>query len=127
MPTLIRFMLLARDDHSGKRQGILTAAADLRDDGPLGKDEHRELRAALDWFDANLAVPRVLGRTGHKQAISWFKPEAGEAISRMWALKAILECHDYHVTVQTTNDPGKVVYSDEWQLVAIPKKWQNIS
>lgn len=119
---LIRFATLAQDPDSGHSSGILVEAHSLRDDGPLSSDEHEHLRLLLSWFTTNLPVPKVLNEVEHRRAISWFKPCAKEAIQKMWELKELLEFHGFHANVLRTNDPGTIVYEDEWQVVAKPLK-----
>ncbi|MBB3275016.1 MULTISPECIES: hypothetical protein [unclassified Pseudoxanthomonas] len=121
---LIRFATLAMDRDSGYASGILVASTTLRDEGDLTSDEHLELREALSWFNEELFVPKVLERPEHRRAISWFKPAAEDAIRRMWHLKYLLDRHGHHVEVLRTSEPGSVVYEDDWQLIAKPRKGQ---
>ncbi|GAA6142614.1 hypothetical protein [Hydrogenophaga sp. 5NK40-0174] len=118
----IRFSILARDTDSGSRTGILVAAHQLRDEGDLSVEEHEELRTCLVWFNENLAIPQVLKKAESRRAISWFKPNAVDAISKMWGLKRILELHGLHVEVLKSTHLGTVLYEDDWQVVAIPPK-----
>lgn len=119
---LIRFTVLATDTDSGSRQGILVAAHQLRDEGPLTAAEHAELNSQLHWFNEHLPIPATLAGTEHRRAISWFKSDASEAIRRMWLLKGMLESHGFHVEVIRAADAGTVVHEDDWQIVAKPKK-----
>ncbi len=121
---LIRFTTLAADPDSGYTSGVLVSAHTLRDEGDLTPDEHLELGEALSWFNEQLFVPKVLEQSEHRRAISWFKPAAEEAIRRMWHLKYLLDRHGYHVEVLRTLEPGSVVYEDDWQLIAKPRKGQ---
>ncbi|KAF1706968.1 hypothetical protein CSC73_14230 [Pseudoxanthomonas sacheonensis] len=120
----VRFTTLAIDPDSGHTGGILVAAHELRDGGDLTVDEHSDLRTVLSWFNEYLLVPAMLGIKEHRRAISWFKPAASEAIRRMWHLKELLDLHGVHVEVLHTSDPGKVVYEDDWQVIAKPYKGQ---
>ena len=122
MSNYIRFTLLSTDPDSGKRQGILTAAHELRDSDVLTRDEHRQLRMLLGWFNEKLKVPKVLGTSETRRALSWFKPEAQKPIARMWELKRALDYHGYNVEVTKTKEPGRIIYEDGWQIVAIPPK-----
>jgi hypothetical protein len=121
---LIRFATLATDTDSGYASGILVTAHTLRDEGDLTPEEHLELRAALAWFNEALFVPKLLERAEHRRAISWFKPAAEEAVRRMWHLKDLLDRHGHHVEVLRTSEPGTVVYEDDWQVIAKPRKGQ---
>ena len=119
---LIRFTTLAIDADSGRAGGVLVAAHELRDNGDLSADEHADLRTTLSWFNEHLFVPTILEAKEHRRAISWFKPAAAEAIRRMWHLKQLLELHGIHVEVLRAAEPGRVVYEDDWQVIAKPSK-----
>ncbi|MBF8164051.1 hypothetical protein IVE04_23100 [Pseudomonas mendocina] len=121
---LIRFAVFETDNDSGHSAGALVAAHTLRDEGDLTVSEHRELRVALKWFNDNLPIPEALKDIEHRRAISWFKPEAEEAIKRMWLLKNILEQHGIYIKVLRTEDPGTTLYDDSWQVIAKPYKGQ---
>ena len=118
----IRFTTLSVDPDSGQTGGILVAAHTLRDEGDLSHGEHVSLRMTLEWFNEHLSVPAALEDAEHRRAISWFKPAAREAIKRMWHLKGLLASHGIHVEVLRTAEPGTIVYEDEWQIVAKPRK-----
>ena len=121
-PTFVRFVLLRTDADSGQRQGVLTAANQLRREGDLSRDDHRTLRLALEWFNKNLHSPACLGEPENRRALSWFKATARRPIERMWSLVVILREHGMHVEMLTTDDPGNVLYEDGWQVVAKPRR-----
>ena len=56
-------------------------------------------------------------------AISWFKGSAQDLISRFRDMIAILEIHDRPVRMITTDDPGRILYEDEHQVVAESPKF----
>ncbi len=121
----IRFTVLSTDADTGKSTGVLVAGHTLRDEGDLSVEEHHQLRLCLQWFNEQLKVPSKLYKDlQNKRALSWFKPSAAEHIKHMWELKHILDHHGLHVNVLKTHEPGKVVYEDEWQVLAIPAKGQ---
>ena len=124
---LVRFTLLSTDTQSGRKTGILVAAHDLCDDGDLSVEEHRNLRSQLGWFNEQLKVPQILSGDEHYRALSWFKPGAIEPISKAWMIKAILEENGFHIQVHKTTDPGIIIYEDDWQVVAKPRKRQSLS
>jgi len=125
--TYLRFAISVLEQDSGYRRGILVAAHQLRDNGDLTVEEHRELRQSLAWFNVNLNHPACLADPANRRAISWFKPAALKPISRMWGLKAILENHGHTVTVHKTDDPGIILFEDGWQVVAKPRRGQRVS
>lgn len=122
----LRFALKVHESDAGYRRGILVAAHELRDIGELSAEEHREIHAALAWFNLNLNHPSCLADPSNRRTISWFKPEATKPISRMWALKAILENHGHAVDEHKPDDPGIVLFEDGWQVVAKPHKGERV-
>lgn len=119
---LLRFVTLEKDYDSGHRAGMLVAAHDLRENGALSSNEHAELRELLAWFNENLFVPKILEKTEHRRAISWFHESASEPIKQMWQLKHLMERHGLYVETLRTSDPGTIVYEDRWQVIAKPQK-----
>ena len=92
---------------------------------------HGEAREALDrhldWFKAHLPEPDRFVLTSSKGfyrrepvAISWFKAEATECISRAEELGRILEAHGISVQRLRSTHPGYVVYEDVFQVVTVP-------
>lgn len=122
----LRFTILATDSDTGKSTGVLVAGHKLRDEGDLSVDEHRELRLCLQWFNDHLTVPSVYDLQ-NKRALAWFKPEAKKPIERMWQLKSILDAHGLHVNVLKTAAPGRIIFEDGWQIVAIPTRGQRFN
>ncbi len=83
-----------------------------------------ELRYELDWFDAHLPVPRRLvrrsKRRGSIHGICWFRPEAGEAISRARYVAWLMEEAGEPVRPLQSRDPGEILWRDPMQVVAKP-------
>lgn len=120
----IRFVIAKHDKDSHKPQGLFQAVAELRDDGRLSPEERRAADQIFGWFNKNLPTPTRLSRSSKRRAkakaISWFKPSAHEHIRRMQDLAGILYTHDIPTEILKTNQPGYVVYEDEYQVVAEP-------
>ena len=70
----------------------------------------------LDWFNANLPVPRV----ADVRAVFWFRPDAGAPLTRIWSMVRIAEGTGLPVRIYRTRRPGTVVYSDPYQIAAVP-------
>ncbi len=123
----VRFVILSSDSDTGKKTGILVAGHSLRDDGDISVEEHRELQIRLKWFNDNLHIPPTYDNPQNKKALSWFKDAAVKPIRYMWDLKRILDQHGLHVDVWKSRNPGRIIYEDGWQVVAIPAKGQTFS
>ncbi|MBL1218172.1 MAG: hypothetical protein D8M59_11835 [Planctomycetes bacterium] len=120
----VRFVILKRDEDSGKKQGLFQAMADLYDDGALTASEERWYVEVREWYNEHLPAPdrfsRPTGTRAPQKAISWYKDDAAECISRMREFVAILDVHGIHVEMLTTDQPGYVMYEDEYQVCAVP-------
>jgi len=107
--------------------GVITAARILRDNGRLEPHQVVAVEATFDWFNAHIPCPPFQeklksGKWSH-DAVAWFRPDASEAIQRMWDLVAVLKDHGVPVRVLRTASPGLIVYRDDYQVVAeTPKR-----
>ena len=118
----IRFVVAADSENPWSTTGVITATRILQDDGKLHDYQSDVVNAAFDWFDHCLPCPPFKERretgTWSADAVAWFRPNAKEAISRMWDLVAVLKDHGQIVRIFRTNEPGEIVYSDTFQVVA---------
>jgi len=125
---LVRFCTLNPDSRSHAPQGVFQAVFRLRDAGQLESYEEEWLERELSWLRLHLPSPnRLLGAKENKRAICWFKPQAKDAIDKVRGLVALLESRGLHVTMETTADPGTVIYQDKWQVVAKPRRGRTAS
>ena len=118
----LRFVIPTVDAESGRRQGFLVAAHELREERNLDSEEHSRLVELCAWFNEHLRVPPVLNDSESRRALSWFKPTAQKPIAIAWNLAHLLQDHGAPVEVLKTKDPGVVVYEDKWQVVAKPPR-----
>lgn len=116
----VRFITHLIDADSRVKEGIFVAAYKLRDEGDIPPYQREELRSDLQWFNEHLPLPPPLSHGGNERAISWFKSQSKECISRVWSVVHILEENGIPITKITTEDPGYVIYEDEFQVVAWP-------
>jgi hypothetical protein len=116
----IRFIAPQIDADSGVREGIFVAAHRLRDEGDMPAYQRDQLRSLLEWFNEYLPSPTPLRKAWNRTAISWFKCDSKDSISRVWALVHILEDNGIVIDKITTEQPGYVIYEDRWQVVARP-------
>lgn len=116
----VRFITPLIDADSRVKEGIFIAAYKLRDEGDITSYQREELRSDLLWFNEHLPLPPPLSNRGNERAVSWFKSQSKECISRVWSVVHILEENGIAITKITTEDPGYVIYEDEFQVVAWP-------
>ena len=121
---LIRFLADRPDPDSGRVWGVFQAAyAELRGDRPE-RWVRTELRASLDWFNAELARPGRFGRaTGtprEPRGVCWFRPSARRHVREARYLGWLLGECGVPVRTVRTRKPGVVVYEDAAQIVAEP-------
>jgi hypothetical protein len=118
----VRFVVGADSENPFWLNGVITEARLLRDDGELFGHEVDWLEETFDWFNEHLPCPPFQEnlRSGEwtREAVSWFRAEAGEPIRRMWDIVSILREHGVPVRFVTTERPGWIVYSDHYQIVA---------
>lgn len=123
----VRFVASNTTSLSGRHEGVLQLADEIRKAGALPDAEYLRLTNALDWLDTHLPTPSRFNRTTSKGAyrretagLSWFKDSATEAIERIWVVVEILKAHGHHVSMLTTDRPGYIVFEDDYQIVAEP-------
>jgi hypothetical protein len=107
--------------------GVVTATRLLRDEGRLDVYQIEVVDSTYEWLNEHLPCPpfssKLRSGVWSSDAVAWFRPDAKSAITRMWDLVAVLEDHDVPVRILRTRAPGKIVYRDEYQIVAeTPKR-----
>lgn len=119
----LRIAITNTDEDSHQRQGIFVASHGLLDSGDLTNAEAGDLRSLLEWFNRNLPRPSKSQRqTLSRRAIFWFRPGAHAFLPKAWELTQLLRSHGFLVDVLKTRTPGYIVFSDEWQVAAVPFK-----
>ena len=101
---------------SQHHSGIFVAAGELSRSGELWRDEYERLGRALNWFNANLIIPKGVPR----KAIFWFKPSAAECHWRTYEIVRLLRLYGYTVWMLEARRPGRIVYEDELQVAVLP-------
>ena len=122
----LRFTLVELDKDSKRKRGILVAAHDLRNEGDLSPEEFIVVAECLKWFNSKLKVPKELREPGTDRALSWFKASAVEPIGKMWDLVYLMRNHGVNIELFKSENPGRVIYEDEWQVVAFPPRGEKV-
>jgi hypothetical protein len=81
------------------------------------------LNELLVWFNKSLAVPPFRRRGFSRTAVCWFRSDAGHTLQRMWELAILLRQIEVPVRFVRTHEPGRIIYSDDHQIVA-DRRWQ---
>jgi hypothetical protein len=104
--------------------GIIAEARLLRDDGQLERYEAEWLEETYEWLNENLPCPPFSSSRWSREAVSWFKDDAGKAIERMWGIVSLLREHGLQVRLLRSRNPGKIIYEDQYQVVV--EEWKRI-
>lgn len=115
-PCFLRFASLEIHEGSQRRTGIFWIAYDVLDDPHVDPATASDIRAALDWFNTNLRVPRLRD----ERAVCLFKSSAAVCMQRAWDLMHGLRRAGVIVEMQSVVNPGRVVYEDELQVAVVP-------
>ncbi len=123
----VRFVVGADSENPAWLDGVIGEARRFDEAGNLFRHESELLVQAFEWLNENLPCPPFSQklRSGEwtREAVSWFRPGAKAPIDRVWAIVAILKEHGVPVRMVTTKNPGKIVYEDQYQVVAETLKW----
>jgi hypothetical protein len=120
----IRFVVGNDAEHHRSLTGIITEARMLRDKGALNQDQVSWLEEVYAWFNATLPVPPFSFSAWPRDAVTWFRDDAGEAIKKMWEIASLLKEHGVPVRMLRSANPGKILYQDPYQIVV--EEWRKI-
>lgn len=113
----IRFVVGNDDEHHTWLTGIITEARILRDSNLLEMYQVERLEGIYLWLNENIPCPPFSTSNWSRNAISWFKDDAGECIQKMWEIVSLLKEHDVPVRMLLSKNPGKTLYEDKYQIV----------
>jgi hypothetical protein len=121
----LRFVTDEVDLRTGKAKGMFSLAYELIRESVLSYDDEGLLKQSLNWVESNIPIPTKFSRTNNEYrkntgGLCWLKSESREAVSKHWDVKNVLEIAGYSVKLIKTNNPGKMVYEDDFQAVALP-------
>lgn len=123
----VRFVTGAEDENVFHLEGVIAAASELVDGGTLYDYETRWLNEIFTWFNEHLPCPPFRRKLGSgewtEHAVCWFYDRAGAPLERIWDIVALLKEHGSPVRLVTSRKPGKIVYCDQYQVVAERPYW----
>ena len=113
-------------DKDGFHVGVFGLVNVLGRNGMLTPAEEAFRRDNNAWYDAayrdpGTIDPSVYDKQLNPGAASWFRPTATTLLRRAEGYLAILSAHSVAWQQITSPDPGRVVYEDEFHVVAVPR------
>lgn len=101
--------------------GVFVAVDHLRRAGRLSAEQAALYLDIDDWFNEHLPNPGFYADGNSAGAVTWFRhPIPDEMGWRVEQLTGILRAHDVAFDTAWSDDPGTVVYEDEYQVGVIP-------
>ncbi len=77
--------------------------------------------------DLNPVLPLLrLAEPGNGRAICWFKDTAGTPLEKAWEVVSLLCERGVPIEMIKSENPGKIIYEDEWRVAAKPRKKDRI-
>ena len=109
----------------GVQVGVFALANGLERIGAFTPEESERWRRANAWFEAaypepTSTEPRVYDRTANPGAVAWFRRTAVELIEMTTLYAELLDAHRVPWERVETDDPGRVIYEDAVQVIAVP-------
>lgn len=105
----------------GVECGLFVAVDHLRRAGRLSPDDEALWLAIDDWFIANLPEPPHYSDGNAVGIVTWFKTPLPAAMQRRVEVgTALLSKYGVPWSISESDDPGEIVYEDEFQVAIIP-------
>ncbi|MET7278607.1 hypothetical protein ABZS29_10295 [Kribbella sp. NPDC005582] len=120
--TFVRFQSPVPDRH-GRRIGLFGLVNMLGKRGLLTAAEEEFRRTTNAWYDATYTDPSTVDPAvygANPLAAAWFRTTAVELLGPVPQYLAILAAHNLPCERFTSDDPGRVLYEDEHQVVVVP-------
>jgi hypothetical protein len=105
---------------TGVPVGVFVAVDHLRRTGRLSEEEIIAYAFADAWFQENLPNPPFYDDGNSIGAVTWFRDTTKGMTDRLRPLLSILDSKGVAWQRSVSDDPGRVVYEDRWQIGVIP-------
>ena len=116
-----RFASPTLSPYTGERYGIFVAVWHLVRDGRVTAEEEKEYWSHRAWFEEHLPIPPYHAEGNPERAITWFKDEVMDhpMMKRLEFYQEMGLKYQLGIQIESTNDPGRIVYEDEFQIGAV--------
>ncbi|MGW5674682.1 hypothetical protein ACWEV4_06290 [Streptomyces sp. NPDC003860] len=120
----VRFQSPHRNSR-GHFTGVFGLVNGLARAGRLSDEQESFRRSNNSWYDAAYADPSTVDPAVYDDEINpgaaaWFKPSATHLLARVAGYLEILSAHGVDCQAVRSEDPGRVVYEDDVQIVVVP-------
>lgn len=108
-------------NHRGHHLGVFALVQGLARDGVLTAAQDAYRLTAHRWLDEAYPHPpaELFDRRVHARAVCWFKSTAVDLLDRLPDyIETLLVPHQIAWERVTSDAPGRVLYEDDWQVVA---------
>lgn len=124
MTQFVRYQSAVPNRH-GRFPGVFALANGLRDDAVLTPDDHAWLlranrNATAAYVDPVTVDPSCYDATLNPGARSWFAADARDLLEMTGRYLDLLDRYAVPWVQLTTRSPGRIVYRDATQIVAVP-------
>ena len=124
MDVYLRFITQFIDEDGKLQTGIFKAIDYIENHDLTEKEDRERLSLIHQWFRDNLDAPKWFKnpqyRTYEKRSLSWFKDSAKEHIFNIQESISILEKYNIIVERVAIKNPGKIRFTDKYQISAEP-------
>jgi len=112
----------------GRRAGVFALANGLARRGVLSPDDHAWWRRSNDWCNAAYTDPSTVDASVYDGLVNpgaqaWFTSSAAVLIDKAREYVALLDRYGVRCVELRSATPGRVVYEDDVQVVAVPPAW----
>ena len=116
----------------GSYPGIFALANGLARDGRLDRQDWAAWRRANDYFDSAYTDPSTVDGSIYDRAVnpsaeSWFKRTAIGLLIGVEFYTDLLHRYDVGWQVRYSDDPGRILYEDDVQIVVSPHRTRSAS
>ena len=114
----IRFVSGTNRAPANSQHGVVAELRRLHDEGALPDYEADHVTELFQWLNDHLPCPPFVASKWPASAVSWFKDSAKPMIAVFREIISILEQHGTPTRMLKTRDPGRILYEDNFQIVA---------